>query len=85
MSDHLYLLSILSLFGSVVGIFGMKYYFTAQRTRAQAAEDATYQALAEKAAFAQSEAAAALKSIQGAVLEISARLTTVEKILKDVG
>jgi hypothetical protein len=85
MSDHLYLLSIMSLFGSVVGIFGMKYYFTAQRTRSQQAEDAAYQALAEKAAIAQSEAVASLKSIQSTVLEISARLTTVEKILKDVG
>ena len=85
MADYLYLLSVLALFGTILGVFGMKYYFTAQRARSEQAEEAAYQALAEKAAITQSEAVASLKSIQSTVLEISARLTTVEKILKDVG
>ena len=85
MSDAVYLTSLFILFGTIFAIFAMKYGAAAIQARARASNDAAHRDLAEKAATAQSEGATALSFIRTEVAEISARLTAVEKILRDVG
>ncbi len=84
MSEHVYFISMGVLFGTILGVFGLKYISAAYQARARMAGDDAYKALAEKSAAAQSDAAASLTAIKGEVSEIALRLTAVEKILKAV-
>jgi hypothetical protein len=70
MSEYLYLLTICLPLGTLLVIFAMKYWSAAQQARALAAS--------------QSEMASVLASIDGSLSDVRARLTAVEKILKDV-
>jgi Tfp pilus assembly protein PilO len=85
MSEHLYLLSICLPLATILLVFGMRYFAAIQQARARLANDDAYRQIAERAAAAQSETAAALSSIQAALEDVRSRLTAVEKILKDVG
>jgi uncharacterized membrane protein len=84
MAEHLYLLSICLPLGTILLVFGMRYASAVQQAKARLANDDAYRQIAEKAAMAQSETASALSSIQTSLSDVRARLTAVEKILKDV-
>jgi Tfp pilus assembly protein PilO len=84
MSEPLYLLSIGLMFGTVLVIFGMKYFSSARQAQARIAIENSSRELAQKAVTAQSENAASLSAIRAELAEIKTRLTAVEKILKEV-
>lgn len=84
MSEPLYILSISLIFGTILLIFGMKYYSAIRQARARILSEDAYREIATKSTAAQSQTATALAAIQGEVSEIKARLAAVEKILKAV-
>jgi len=84
MEPVFYVLTLAVMAGTPLIIFGMKYWSATYQARAKERADEAYRALAQKAAAAQSESAAALSAIQNDVAQIAARLTAVEKILKAV-
>jgi hypothetical protein len=73
------------VFGTIILVFAMKYFSAAYQARAKARADEAYRDLAQRAAAAQSESAASLTAMKSELAAINARLTAVEKILKDVG
>ena len=77
MAEHVYLLTLLLPLATVLIIFGMKYYAAVQQAKARLASDDAYRQVAEQAAAAQAETAAALA-------DLKVRLTEIEKILKEV-
>jgi Tfp pilus assembly protein PilO len=84
MSEPLYLLSIGLMFGTVLVIFGMKYFSSTRQAQARIAIENSSRELAQKAVAAQSENAASLSAIRAELAEIKTRLSAVEKILKEV-
>jgi Tfp pilus assembly protein PilO len=84
MTEHLYLLTICLPLGTILLVFGMRYFSAVQQAKARLANDEAYRRIAEKAVAAHSESATALTSIQAALADVRTRLTAVEKILKDV-
>ena len=84
MAPHLYLLSICLVLGTILAVFGMRYFSAISQAKARFANGEAYRQIAEKAATAQSESATALSSIQAALANVTARLTAIEKILKEV-
>jgi hypothetical protein len=84
MSAAIYLTTLAVLFGTVLLIFGMRYFSALQQAKARLANDDAYRRIAEKAAASQSETAAALSSIDASLADVRTRLAAVEKILKDV-
>lgn len=84
MSPTVYFLTLCLILGTILAVFGMKYFSAAARARAGGATDEAYRALAEKAVTAQAENAASLAAISGELSNVIARLGAVEKILKDV-
>lgn len=84
MAEHVYLLTICLPLAAIVLIFGMRYFSAVQQARARRDSDEAYRAVAEKAATAGTETAAALAAIGEAVADMRTRLAAVEKILKDV-
>ena len=84
MSATLYLTTLCLPLGTALLIFGMRYFAAVQQARARLASDEAYRQVAEKAAAAQADTAAALAAIQQALGDVRTRLTAVEKILKDV-
>lgn len=77
MAEHVYLLTLLLPLATVLIIFGMKYYAAVQQAKARLASDDAYRQVAEQAAAAQAETAAALA-------DLKIRLATIEKILREV-
>jgi hypothetical protein len=84
MSASIYLLTLCLPLGTILIVFGMRYFSAVQQARARLANDDAYRRIAEKAANAQSDTAAALSSIEAALTEVRTRLAAVEKILKEV-
>lgn len=84
MSEHLYLLSICLPLGTILLVFGMRYYAAVQQAKARLANDDAYRQTAEKAAAAQADTASALSAIQAELADVRMRLIAVEKILKAV-
>ena len=84
MAVYLYLLTICLPLATVLLIFGMRYVSAVQQAKARLANDDAYRQIAEKAATAQAETAAALTSIEAAMADVRTRLAAVEKILKEV-
>lgn len=77
MAEHVYLLTLLLPLATVLIIFGMKYYAAVQQAKARLASDDAYRQVAELAAAAQAETAAALA-------DLKMRLAAIEKILREV-
>ena len=77
------LLTILVLV-TILLTFAMKYFSAARQMRSQFANGDGYRELAATAAATQSETAASLATLQAELAEIRARLTSVEKLLKDI-
>jgi len=84
MSESLYLLTLCLPLGTLLVIFGLKYWSAAQQAKARAAGDEAYRQIAAQILTAQSETAGVLASIDGALSDVRTRLSAVEKILKDV-
>ena len=84
MSPTIYILTLGLFFGTIVGVFAMKYASAAYAARARLANDTAYQTLLEKTAATQTETQAALAAIQAELAKVSASLAGVEKILKQV-
>jgi Tfp pilus assembly protein PilO len=84
MTSLLYLLTICLPLGTVLLIFGMRYFALIQQAKARLANDDAYRRIAEQAANTQSETAASLAAIQATLADVGARLASVEKVLKEV-
>ena len=84
MSEHLYLLSIGLVFGTILLVFGIRAYSAIQQAKVRDASDAAYRQIAEKAVASASENTTALASIQAALTDVRTRLTAIEKVLKEV-
>ena len=84
MTVLLYLLTLCLPLGTVLLVFGMRYFSAIQQAKARLANDDAYRRIAETAANAQSDTAAALSSIEAALTDVRTRLVAVEKILKEV-
>jgi Tfp pilus assembly protein PilO len=84
MSATIYLTTLALPLGTILLVFGMRYLSAVKQAQARIASDEAYRAVAEKAANAEAETAAALASIQSSMAEVRTRLAAVEKILKDV-
>ena len=84
MTVWLYLLTLCLPLGTVLLVFGMRYASAVEQAKARLANDDAYRQIADKAASAQTDTAAALAAIQTAMSDVQARLTAVEKILKEV-
>jgi Tfp pilus assembly protein PilO len=84
MSESIYLLTIFVPLGTILLVFGMKYFTAFHQARARLGEDQIYRQMAEKSATAQSETAAVLISIQEALAELRTQMASAEKVLKDV-
>lgn len=77
------LVTVLVLLTCIV-IFAMKYFSAARGARARLAKEDAYRELAERAVKAQEEAVIALAGLGSTAAQIEARLTSVEKVLKEV-
>ena len=77
MSQNLYLLSVLLILGTILLVFGMKYFSAAVQAWARGRGEAS-------TASARSETAAALAALQSDSRDMLARLASIEKILKEV-
>ncbi|HLZ82399.1 MAG TPA: hypothetical protein VKQ54_02455 [Caulobacteraceae bacterium] len=84
MTELLYLLTLCLPLGTILLVFGMRYFSAIQQAKARLANDDAYRRIAETAATAQTETAAALSSIGTALTDVRTRLAAVEKILKEV-
>jgi hypothetical protein len=84
MSTGIYLLTLTAFFGTILVVFGMKYFSAASSARARIAGDAAYRTLAEKTLAVQSETQAALATVQVQLARLSASVAAVETILKQV-
>jgi Tfp pilus assembly protein PilV len=71
MEEHVYLITLAAVFGTVIVVFGMRAFAAVQPAKLRSA--------------AHSETAAALAAIQSTLAEMRARPASVEKTLKDVG
>ena len=85
MAEHVYLLTLILPLGTILSVFGMKYASAAVQAWAVKASDQDYRALAEQAMTAQQENAATLASMKDDLAKLSASMTSVETILKQVG
>ncbi len=70
MSESVYFLTICLPLGTILIVFGMRYFALVQQARAQAAGNV--------------DNAAALKAIADSLADVQARLAGIEKILKAV-
>ena len=71
MEEHVYLITLGAVFGTVIVVFGMRAFASVQQAKLHSA--------------AQTETATALAAIQSTLADMQARLASVEKMLKDVG
>ncbi len=84
MSEHIYLLTIFLPLGTILLVFGMKYFSAFHQARVRLGEDYVYRQMAEKAISNQSETAATLAAMQDALADLRMRLAAIEKVLKEV-
>lgn len=85
MSTTVFLITAFSMFGTILGVFAMKYWSDAHQARSKAAATEAYQDLAQKAVTTQGQIALSLSTVQSDLAQIGARLASVEKVLKEVG
>jgi hypothetical protein len=84
MSDSVFFLSIGMILGTILIIFGMKYFSAARQARSRTLSEDAYRDLAAKAVTVQSLNATSLSAMQAELSTINTRLAAVEKILKAV-
>ena len=78
MAEHVYFVTVAVIFGTILAVFGMRYYASVQQAKAKLDQGDAYRQTAE-------QTAAALASIQASMADAKTRLAAIEKILKDVG
>ena len=84
MSATIYLLTLCLPLGTVLLVFGMRYFAKVREANARLAHEAAWRRTAETSTAAQAETAAALSAVQAALTDIRTRLTAVETILRAV-
>ncbi len=84
MTTAQYLIFMTPLVGTILVVFGMKYFSALFQARARMANDALYRALAERAVAAQADNQATLAAMRSDLAKFAASLATVEKILQQV-
>jgi hypothetical protein len=84
MSENAFFAAFFFPAAAAVLVFFMKYVSQVLQARVRLGQDEAYRALATTAASAQSETAGRLSALATSVADIQARLSAVEKILKDV-
>jgi hypothetical protein len=84
MTTTLYLLTLVLPLGTILIVFGMRYFALVQRARARLAEDDAYRQLAESASAAQSRIANGLAAMEANLSDVRTRMAAVETILKAV-
>lgn len=85
MSTPIYLLSLSSLFGTILLVFGMRAFSAIQQAKVRVEREESLRQLAEKSLSAESEHAAALRAMSSALADVQVRLAAIEKMLKEVG
>lgn len=85
MSEHVYLITILLPLLTILIIFAMKYWSAAVKARTDKETEAALRALTEQAVAAQNETAVALAEVKSDLARLSASVSQVETILKQVG
>ncbi len=84
MTTTLYLLTLMLPLGTILIVFGMRYYSAVQQAKARLANDDAYRQLAEGASAAQSRIATSLAAMEVNLSDVRARMAAVETILKAV-
>jgi hypothetical protein len=84
MTTTLYLLTLMLPLGTILIVFGMRYYSAVQQAKARLANDDAYRQLAEGASAAQSRIATSLAAMEAALSDVRTRMAAVETILKAV-
>jgi hypothetical protein len=84
MSEYLYLLTLLLFFGTIALAFGMKYLAATRQARSRVLVEDAYRELAGKAVEAQSRNASSLTAIEAEITQITARLASIDDILRAV-
>jgi hypothetical protein len=84
MTTLLYLLTLVLPLATILIVYTMRYYATAQQARARLANDDAYRQLAESASAAQSRIATSLAAMEANLSDVRARIAAVETILKAV-
>ena len=84
MTTVIYLITLGVMSGTPLAIFGLKYWAAAKAADVQTATQEAYRKLASDAVTAQGGNAATLSAIQSELVEIKTRMSSVEKILKEV-
>lgn len=85
MSAVFYLLTLCLPLATILAVFAMRYVSVVLQARARLANDGAYREIAERAIAAQSESAATLAAIHGALADVGPRLAAIETLLRDVG
>ncbi len=84
MTTMLYLLTLVLPLGTILIVFGVRYYAITQQAKARLANDDAYRQLAESASAAQSRIATSLAAMDANLSDVRARMAAVETILKAV-
>ncbi|MGN6516433.1 MAG: hypothetical protein ACTHLR_11415 [Rhizomicrobium sp.] len=84
MSSTIYLITLATIFGTIIVVFGLRFLQASAIAGADAAHTDAYRKLASDAVTAQAGNAATLSAIQSELAEVKSRMANVEKILKAV-
>jgi hypothetical protein len=84
MTTAQYLIFMSPVVGTVLVVFGLKYFSAIFQAQARSASDAQYRALAEKSASAQADNQATLSAMRADLAKFATSLANVEKILQQV-
>ncbi len=84
MSETVYYITLVAIFGTALCIGAMKYISAAVQARSRIKGETIYRELVEKTTSAQFANAAALATIEAEIAKVTHRLGALEKILKEV-
>ncbi len=84
MTTLLYLLTLVLPLATILIVFRMRYAATVQQAKARLASDDDYRQFAENASALQAQIAARLAAMETSLVDVRARMTAVESILKAV-
>jgi Tfp pilus assembly protein PilO len=79
-----FLLVTILVLVTILLVFGMKYFSAARQAAARIASDDGFRDLAATTTAAQAETIASLASLRSELTEVKSRLSSIEKILKEV-
>ena len=85
MSEHVYFITLGLFSGTILLVFGMRYFSSGVRARARLASEQAYRHLVESAAADQTASLSALTRIEHRLDDLAPRVLAVEKLLRDVG